>query len=326
MTIRAFIKSTVLTTCLLFSYHALGLEPEKTALKYNYYFQFKGDAKGRILIFFPYRIYYEASASVDLIAEKRKDSNTYDFFCDVVKFAFVARTLDFGGKKMCLMNADYDYQNNLKFAQEKLNYLKTIPYYSQYMKSCGIFPYEITARDKNAVKFIRDPGGVVKDVFVDFKLLRKFDDKKFVTYFHIDKLMVEMLKCYSHSYFPRRFAEELSDYMTKEWLSAQLDYSATMNEVSRLISTFTEKYVLFQQEEPLRLKYKVVYSNPWTIHLIGESYANVKIWSDWKLKKVIRSVKFNIKDYVVLEDEMTADIRNKKENGGTLYMILKKID
>jgi hypothetical protein len=278
------------------------------------------------LIFFRYRIYYEATASIDMIAEKRADSNTYDFFCDSVKNAYVARTLDFGGKKMCLMNADYDYQKNIKYAQEVLSYLKTIPYYSQYMKSCGIYPYEITSKDRNTIKFSRDQGGVVRNVVADMKLVRKFDDKKFVTYFHVDKIMAEMLKCYNHSIFPRQRAEELQSYMNTEWFSIQLDYSATMNEISRLISTFTEKHVNFEQEDFFRLKYRVVYSNPWMIHIIGEIYPNIKIWSDWKLKKVIRSVKFNLKDFILLEDELTADIRNKKENGGTLHMILKKID
>jgi hypothetical protein len=314
--------------CLFFLVLNLGFgaEPETKPLKYRYSFTLVGDAKGRILLFFPYRIYYEARADIELTAVKRNNTS-YEFTLSSVKEAYVARTLDFGGKKMVLMNADYDYRKNMTFAQNKMNDLKTnLPYYSQYIKSGDVYPYEITNRDKYAVKFIRDINGIQKDVYADLKLLRKFDNPKFVTYFHIDKIMAESIKCFNFPTFPKHQPEELKNYMNKEWQSMQLDYSATMNEISRLISTFTEKHVKFEQEFPFRLKFKVAYSNPWTIHIIGEIYPNMTIWSDWKMKKVIRSVKISAIDFHVLEDEMTAEIRNKKGNGGLLRMLLKQVE
>ncbi len=132
--------------------------------------------------------------------------------------------------------------------------------------------------------------------------------------------------CYKNWIMPDQKPEELQAYMNKEWYGPLLDYSFTMNEISRLISTFTEKHVRFKQDFPFRLKYRVVFVNQWTIHIIGEIYSAIGIWSDWKLRRVVRSVKFNIKDFVLLEDVLSAEIRNKKGNGGTLYMCLKKID
>jgi len=314
--------------CLLLLFLNLGFGSDQNAkpMKYRYFFTLVGDAKGRILLFFPYRIYYEALADIELIATKRNNS-AYEFTLSTVKEAYVARTLDFGGKKMVLMNADYDYKKNMDFAHNKMNYLKNnLPYYSKYIKSGDVYPYEITNRDKYAVKFIRDINGIQKDVWADLKLVRQFNNPKFETYFHVDKIMAESIKSFNHPTFPKHQPEELKNYMNKEWQSIQLDYSVMMNEISRLISTFTEKHVKFEQENPFRLKFRVVYSNPWTIHIVGDIYPNMKIWSDWKIKKVVRSIKISALDFHVLEDEFTAEIRNKKGNGGLLRMLLKQIE
>ncbi|MGE5340053.1 MAG: hypothetical protein ACM3SY_01110 [Candidatus Omnitrophota bacterium] len=300
-------------------------DPEITPLKYNYYYVFKGDAKGTILLIFHYRVYYEASASIQLIAERQND-NTYQFNYDTAKNAYVARTLGFGGRSMCVMNADYDIHHNLTFAREIENYLKTIPYYSKYITSSGIYPYEITTKDKTAVTFTRDPGGKTRDIICDLKLVPKFKDDKFDTYFHVDKIMQETLRCFNHSFLPPgKELQELLSYLNKEWWSAPIDFSAIMNEISRLISTFTEKYVRLQQESPIRIKYRIASADNAMIHVLGETYPNIGIWQDWRIKKVVRNIKLRPSDFLLLEDEVIADIRNKKGNGGFLHAYLKKL-
>ncbi len=295
-------------------------------IKYNLYCTLQGDAKGKILLVFSYRLYYEATASVDLIYEK-KDNYWSEFYLDTVKQAFVARTLDFGGKKMCIMNADYDYAHNMRFAQEKeIYYRNALPYYSKYVTSCNLYPYEIISQGKAGLRFYRGINGILKDVVVDFKLLRKFNNPKFDTYFHIDRIMTEILKIYNHSTLPAPKLEDLPLYKGKEWYSKQLDYSFTMNEISRLISTFTEKHVRFKQSNPFQLKYRIVPDKETVIHIWGETYPDIKIWSDWNIKRVTRSTKYSTSDYTLLVDELIADIRSDKGNGGLLIIRLKKID
>ncbi len=293
---------------------------------YTYNFVFRGDAKGKILLIIPFRVYYEAKGSVNFMAEKEPDGNSKFSYYNIVNTAYVARTLDFSGKKLCLMTADYDLVRSKAFGKEKIADLKTnLPYYSKYIRSAYAYPFEIGTRSPGAAAFFRSVEGIHKDVSGDFHIIQRFNYKNFDVNFNVDKIMFETLKGFNHSFFPTRNPGDITGY-DKEWLSEPLDFTAIMNAIARHVSAYVGKHVKFKQQYPIRLKYKVAESTDSMIYIVGDSAPYVKIWGEIVIKKFSRRIKINPKDNTLLLDEIDLDLRNKKGNGGTIILSLKRQD
>ena len=77
-------------------------------LKYNLDYQICGSATSRLLFFFPLRVYYDISASINFTAFPQPDGKTRFVFENIPRSAYLLRTLGFGAKTLALLTADMD--------------------------------------------------------------------------------------------------------------------------------------------------------------------------------------------------------------------------
>ena len=77
-------------------------------LKYCLDYQICGSAASRLLLFFPLRVYYDISASMNFSAYSQSDGKTRFVFENIPRSSYLLRTLGFGGKTLALLTADMD--------------------------------------------------------------------------------------------------------------------------------------------------------------------------------------------------------------------------
>ncbi len=291
---------------------------EKINPTYRFEYTFKGEATGVILLFFRYRFYFYATASVLLTSEKIDKTTTRFHFSDIGGTGYLFRTWGFSGKILYTGAADYDPAKAQQLLDKDFVLFKeTAPGYWRYIKTRNVFPFQILSRGEKVLTFKRGIKGNHWNCSLDMKLKPVERDKKVNFYFKPYHLLLEMVKIYNHSYLPGDFRTFSQLEPGSEWLSQPLDFSAEMNRIGRLATDIVEKYVTFKQSQTFRLAYRVISRDMGVLTIQGQAVPRVKIWNGYKIEKVMRIIKIRLADEVVLEDRVQVEILNKKGKGGT---------
>jgi hypothetical protein len=293
---------------------------EKKELKYNLTYHFQMDIKGRILLFIPYRSFYEASASVNFIAGKT-DNGPYEFYYDGInQTGYVMTTGGLTGTSLYFFTADYDMEKSTKFREDKITaFMKAYPSYKKSIRKIRRRPMTILSYNKDAIKFARNANGVHSNSVVNMKLT----DSRSFTYSNIYKIMGKLLKIYNHSFLPEHGLEGLKKNPYRTWFSKSLDFSRIMTEAARLSSEWAEKNARFKQKQGFILQYQVASMDNHYIIIRGESHPNVRVWKKTKIKHVLRQVRIRLADHVVVEDMFYFNFINRKGKGGFVQLKLK---
>ena len=175
------------------------------------------------------------------------------------------------------------------------------------------------------ITFKRDINGIHRDYFIDMEL--KFLDykKKYDFYFKIYPMLLEMVKVYSHSFFPGN-KEKISEIEPgMEWHSPVLDFTENMNGLGERAAEVVKKFITFRQRRPIKLAYRVVSETPGILAIHGEAMPQVKIWDGYKIMQVTRDVKIRLTDGVVLGDKFQVEIRKDKGKCGSAQCALTLI-
>jgi hypothetical protein len=285
----------------------------KKELKYSLTYRFQMDMKGRILLFIPYRSFYEASASVNFIAGKT-DNGPYEFYYDGIdQTGYVMTTGGLTGTSLYFFTADYDMEKSTKFRKNKITaFMKAYPSYKKSIKKIRRRPMTILSHNKDAIRFTRDADGIHSNPVVNMKLT----DPHSFTYSNIYKIMGKLLKVYNHSFLPEHGLEGLKKNSHRAWYSKSLDFSRIMTEAARLSSEWAAK-------QGFMLQYHVTSIDEDNLVIRGESRPNVTVWKKTKIKHVFRQVKVRLADHVVVEDMLYFNFIDRKGKGGFVRLTLK---
>lgn len=105
---------------LLFALLAAALLPalkapaeETMGTSYRLEYSIRGGAISRLLFIFPLRVFYEASAAVDLTAISQEDGSVCFSFARVPRTCFILRTLGFSGKTLALLTVGTDIDDEV---------------------------------------------------------------------------------------------------------------------------------------------------------------------------------------------------------------------
>lgn len=294
---------------------------------YNFSYTFKGQAHGRILLIIPYRVYYESSASVNFIAEKKEDGNLSFRYDGIGATGYMMRTSGFGGKILAILTADYDIDRSVLFGEKKLREIKeSAPYYAHYIKRKKNFQFRILNRDSESIRFTRSPTGVHSDFFLDFPIRYKYYPENLNIDFFIYPIMMEILKGYDHPItdFKPLIRGELA--LGSQMKSRPLDYSPHMNRIAPLAARVMKKLKSFHQDEPFQVIYKIVADDNETVTIRGVANPEVAIWGSFLLRTFSREAVISKKGKIALRDSVEIHIANRKGNGLTVKAFLKLLE
>lgn len=285
--------------------------------RYRFSYNFQMEIKGRILLFIPYRLYYEAGAEVKLKSQTT-DTSTMDLAFDGIgSTGFVMSTGGLTGTSLWFFTGDYDQDKSHHFAREKINrFKKSYPYYAKKIKKIRLRPMTILSRSGQAIQFSRTPSGIHLNPQVSIKLTESHSR----TYSNIYKILGKWLAAYNHSFLPESGIRQIIKFPRMVWYSVPLDFSEIFQATARLAAEDMEKRVKFRQKENLRLKYQVIKQNHARLTIRGENQSQVRIWKEIRLAKVIRTITVRMSSFMTLEDQILLEFRDDRQNGGKVLL------
>jgi hypothetical protein len=296
---------------------------EKNNPEYRFEYEIQGEASGFILLIFRYRVFFYATASV-LLTTKKIDEKTLQFhFKNIDKSGYLMCTRGFSGKTLITGAADYDLKKAQKILDKDFAIFKEkAPGFSRFTRRRKVFPFKILSQGQHVMAFKRDINGIHRDCSINMKMKSIKYEKKYAFNFKIYSMLLEMVKTYSHSFYPgnRETISEIKPGM--EWHSPEIDFSDNMNRIGVRASTVVEKFITFKQRSPFKLAYRVVSGTPGILTILGEASPRVKIWDGYKIVQVTRTIKMRLPDGVVLEDKFHVDIRKDEGKCGSVQCAL----
>lgn len=293
-------------------------------LKYNFSYFIKGSAKGHVLFIIPFRVFYQASASVDFSAEK--DKGKYKFSSvDISKPGYMIRTLGFSGRSVALLAAHKNREKGKIFSKQLLNnFNSVITGFGKYVKKKYYNLFMIPALTKNTIFFSGSEDGVLVSPHSGLQLKRTNPGRIMKINFNIYKIMMEVIKAYNHSFLPHGSnLSGLSRMKNKTWFSRDIDFSGILTRSARLAARVFAKIGYLDQERSFRVKYTIVRSDSDILSIRGESFPDVKIWRNIKIRSYSRDIIIRKKDLVLIRDSFYVEVVDKKGRGGFFKATLK---
>lgn len=303
-------------------------------LHYNFTYRFRGAAHGVVLLIFPFRVFYESSASVNFKARPTEEGNYEFFFNDIAATGYMMRTTGLSGRTLVILTADYDLKRGHAFGIEKLaGFSKMTPYYSGFVRRKKTFLFKIFSRDKDSIKFVRHPSGLFSAPSIDFDVRFQYFPEVLNIDFNIFKILVEMIKANSHPVLVDTDIAALRSNPSQRWYSPPLDFSDNLNRIGPLAARFVGQVAHFKQEEPFQLEYRLEEATDRDIIIYGLARPEVSIWGKFVISSFSRRLKLRTEDNVLLEDVLRMDIRKiirkgeyRPHNGLVVEATLKLID
>jgi len=307
---------TILTAFLIFSMFS-DLLPTQNSI-YELSFKMTGNAKGHILLIFPYRVFYSSDASL-LFKTYENDKETRFELIDVPKTGRLVRTIGFSGRSLAVLTADNNITKGETLYKNIIdNFETTAPKYSKFIKKTYWNNYSFT-KIKRGITFIRTKRGINKDLKYDFWLKRSPTKKKLKTSFNIYRILSEIIKAYNHSFLPpnRDLSEIIGSHVS--WMSEEIDFSETLKKSTRHAASIFKKIKPLKQKKPFRVKYNLTENRKGIITIKGESKPEIAVWGSFKIMYFSRTVKIRINDKKLISDKMIIEIYNKSGKGGTFF-------
>jgi hypothetical protein len=293
---------------------------------YRLEYRISGSAVSRLLLFIPLRVYYEASAAIDLTARFRPDGSVAFAYAGIPGSAYVLRTLGFSGKTLALLSVDRDEEEGRIFTDTLLQqWGRQAPEFAGRVKTIKKFPHRLTVTGPQAFAFERDSHGIYGNFSVGLEPRYRYYPAKTGIYFLVFPTLAELLKLLNQPFGPGPSAAPFAPFPS-EWTVDGLDFSAGLNRVAVLLEKIVKSLVTVRQKSPLSLRFRAGASNASELEICGESFPDVPLWKDFKIKEVFRRLRLRPADRAVLADEFWLGIRNSKGQGGFGSVQLKMID
>jgi len=297
--------------------------------RYNFTYLIKGNASSKILLFFPFRVSFEMSASVNFSSE-RKGRDTMAFtFADLPQAAYLVRTLGFSGHELAILAVDYDTDRALRFAEKKYpEWQKDTPAYAARIKKVKKFPHRLTDVGGQGLVFERDSTGVQRNCRSGLGVKYRYYPSKHNLYFNVFPIAAEMLALYDHPVLPpgADLGKLAAGAMAAEWDSPWLDYSGALNRIGAWMEKVVKSLVTVEQRWKFRLHYRIDRFVFPEIDICGEAHPDVTIWKSYMIRDMVRRLRFRLPGNVLVQDDIWISLRNGKGQGGDAYLSLRLVE
>lgn len=293
--------------------------------RYSFAFVLNGNASGRVLIFFPFRVYYEAAAGVILRAETDEKGNTIFTSEGIDRTGYVLRTLGFSGKSLAVITADNDYEAGAAFAARRYaEWRAAVPEYAKHIKSWHNYPHRLVNPPPSLIRFERRDNGVHHHCTGELAVQYRYQPAQLGMFFFIYPMLTEMARFFDFPFLPHGVTDPAA--LPTEWNSEWIDLSRRLNTIGAITEKIVKKAVEFEQKEPFQVKFRVSAADAEQIEITGEAYPNVAVWKELTVRKFTRQVRLRRADGVLLSDDLFLEMRNPKGQGGYGRILLKLID
>ena len=293
--------------------------PKKS--RYNFQYFIKMDVQGTFLLFIKYRFYYEASASVNFIAQSENLTHDTLVFDGIDQTGYVITTGGLRGNSLYFFTADTNLERGAQFREKKLSaFMSENPYYASRIRKIRRRPMQILSQTWDSIQFKRDKRGIHTDSSVKIKLT----SSKSLTYSNIYEILGEMILAYNHSFLPDENQSLLNWDSESTWESVPLDFTRVFSRFASLASEGAKRHSRVKQKKRFKMHYKVIETKDSRITIDGESFPGVKIMRNSKLNHVYRRIE--LLENVVKKDVIVLDFRDKYGKGGLIHLSLRRID
>jgi hypothetical protein len=285
-------------------------------LKYSLDYQISGRATSRLLFFFPLRVYYDVSVSINFAASSQPDGKTRFVFESIPRSAYLLRTLGFGAKTLALLTADMD-ESKTEICSDNILALwrKEAPDFAARIRNVKKFPHLLVKDGKDGVSFTRDNCGRYGDFFFDLETRFVYHPSRTGIYFNIFPLLGELLNMLNHPFMPSLGIAQVRQF-PEEWNGDWLDFSSDLNRLAAQLEKIVKSLVTVEQQFPFRLKFHVSESGPEEVEICGEAFPDVPLWKNFMIREILRRIRVRLADGTLVFDEIWIGIRNNKGQGG----------
>ncbi len=290
-------------------------------------FQIRGSAISRMLLLFPIRVFYEASATVDLTAAPQADGSICFDYAGVPRTAYVLRTLGFMGRSIALLTVSGEEEGSETFVDELLaRWRAQAPEFAAKAKVTKKFFHRLLETGPLPFALERDRSGLYENVTVGLEPRYRHYPAKTGIYFNVFPMLADLLSLFNHPFLPIGGENGLFAAWPAEWVGGELDFTDDLNRAAGLLEKAVRSMVRVDQKFPFRLRFHFVSSSPDAIEICGEGFPDVPIWKGFMIREVIRRVRLRPADRMLLCDEIWMGIRNSRGQGGFGRLQLKMID
>lgn len=295
-------------------------------LKYNLDYQICGSAASRLLFFFPLRVYYDVSASINFTASPQPDGKTKFVFESIPRSAYMLRTLGFGAKTLALLTVDMDEARAGLFSDNILSlWRKEVPEFAARIKNVKKFPHFLVKDGTDGLSFSRDNEGRYGDFFLNLETRFVYRPSRTGIYFNIFPMLGELLNMLNHPFMPGLKISQVHQFPT-EWNGDWLDFSSDLNRLGAQLEKIVKSLVTVEQQFSFRLKFHVSENGPDEVEICGEAFPDVPVWKSFMIREIFRRVRVRLADEALVLDEIWIGIRNRKGQGGFGRLQLRLIN
>jgi hypothetical protein len=294
----------------------LGTEGFSGELRYELDYQICGSAASRLLFFFPLRVYYDVSASINFAAFTQTDGKTRFVFESIPRSAYLLRTLGFSAKALALLTTDMDEARARLFSDTILAlWRKEAPEFAARIKNVKKLPHLLVKNGKEGLSFTRDKDGRYEDFFSNLQTRYVYQPSRTGMYFNIFPILGELLNMLNHPFTPSLGIWQVRQFPAV-WNGDWLDFSSDFNRIGALLEKIVKSLVTVRQGFPFRLQFRVSATSSEEVEICGQSFPDVPVWKSFMIREFFRRVRVRLADGVLVLDEIWIGIRNNKGQGG----------
>jgi hypothetical protein len=285
-------------------------------LRYSLDYQICGSTVSRLLFFFPLRVYYDTSASINFAAFPQPDGKTRFVFEGIPRSAYLLRTLGFSGRTLALLTAGMDEAKARSFSGNIISlWQKEAPEYAARIKNSKEFPHLLVMSDKEGLSFSRDDAGIYRDFVLNLKTVYCYNPDWNGIYFNIFPMLGELLNLLNHPFTPGLGISQINQF-PPEWSGDRLDFSIDFNRLLALTDKTAKSLVTVKQQFPFYLKFHISENGPDEVEICGEAFPDVPVWKSFMIREFFRRVRVRRADGALVLEEIWIGIRNNRSQGG----------
>jgi len=311
---------------LLITAVALFLNAESPDL-YELSYEVTGNAKGTILLIFPYRVYYTSYASLILSTRRSGNGDLLYTLERVGNTGYMMRTLGFSGRSLGIITAGRNKsRGKIRCGELKKEFSENSAEYYKYIRKTYWNHFRFN-RVKGKLQFRRDPSGIQKKLKSHLRLTRTPGEKPLKISFNIYRILGEVIKSADYPTLPS--GQGIHDLITggrMQWKSGNIDYSEFLARSALYAAGIFRKIRRLKQEKPFRAGFSSHLSGNNILIIRGQAEPEVSIFGSFRIKKFIREIRFSTVDHKLISDRLIIEVRNKSGKGGRFITTLKKMN
>ncbi len=291
---------------------------------YEMSYEIYGSAKGRVLLIFPYRVYYSSAASLTFSTSPVKNGGNLFTLYDVGRTGYMIRTLGFSGRSLGIMTADNDVSRGKNLSAElKKEFSLKAPEYSKFIRKSSWNNF-LFNKIQSSIKFLRSSNGINSKMKYRLWLKRSPGEKPLRINFNIYRILGEVIRSFKHSFLPA--GKNISDLITAgkmKWTSGKIDFSEMLARSALYSAAIFKKIKRLKQEKPFYADFSSRLSKNGYLKIKGSAEPDVSVWGSFRIKKFIRNVIIRIKDQKLISDNILIEVYNDAGQGGTFRTTLQ---